>query len=129
LTRSEEAEHLYRRSREFQETADFQLERGFYALAVFNAEQSLQLWLKAKLLEEGATFPQTHGVRSPMEQLSSIADENTGKQIKRLIDLYLIELGALEDAYIASRYLIRDYKKEEAKRLLKAVKEITENVP
>ena len=63
-----------------------------------------------------------------MELLSSIADEDIGKQIKRLMDLYLIELGALEDAYIASRYLIRDYKKEEAKRLLKAVKEITENV-
>jgi len=124
LTRREEAEHLYNRSSEFLETADFQLERGFYALTVFNAEQSLQLFLKAKLLEEGLTYPQTHGVRSLMELLSTITEEKTGKEVSKLLEHYLIELGSLEDAYIASRYLLREYKREEAKRLLQVVKEI-----
>ena len=108
MTRREEAEHLYNRSSEFLETADFQLERGFYALTVFNAEQSLQLFLKAKLLEEGLTYPQTHGVRSLMELLSTITEEKTGKEVSKLLEHYLIELGSLEDAYIASRYLLRE---------------------
>ncbi|MBD3205731.1 HEPN domain-containing protein [Candidatus Bathyarchaeota archaeon] len=125
MTRKEEEEHLYKRSSEFLETAFFQLDRGFYALTVFNAEQSLHLFLKAKLLEEGLPYPQTHGVRSLMELLSTITEEDkTGKEVSKLLELYLIELGSLEDAYIASRYLLREYKREEAERLLEVVKEI-----
>ena len=124
MTLREEAEHLYDSSCEFLETADFQLERGFYALAVFNAEQSLKLFLKAKLLEEGLTYPQTHGIRSLMELLSTITEEKTGKEVNKLLEHYLIELGSLEDAYIASRYLLREYKREEAERLVQVVKEI-----
>ena len=35
-----------------------------------------------------------------------------------------MELGVLEDAYITSRYMIRDFSLQEAEKLLKAVKEI-----
>jgi HEPN domain-containing protein len=43
--------NLLRRSRDFLETAEYQISRGFYDLAVFSLEQALQLFLKAKLLE------------------------------------------------------------------------------
>jgi len=63
LTKREEYEHLLRRSREFYETAILQLEKGFYGLAAFSLEQSLRLFLKAKMLERGVDYPRTHSVR------------------------------------------------------------------
>ena len=39
-----------------------------------------------------------------------------------------MELSVLEDAYIMSRYVMRDFSLQEAERLLKAVKEIMKDV-
>jgi len=41
---------------------------------------------------------------------------------------YLFELGMLEDAYITSRYVMREFTNEEAQRLKKTVKEVMKNV-
>jgi HEPN domain-containing protein len=57
--RKEEIEKLFERSRKFKDAAEFHFSRGDYDLAVFNIEQSLQLFLEAKLLEKGAEFPKT----------------------------------------------------------------------
>ncbi len=59
----EEINTLVRRAKEFLRTADFQLENGMYDLAIFNLEQALQLFLKAKILEYGAQYPRTRSVR------------------------------------------------------------------
>jgi len=45
-----------------------------------------------------------------------------------MLNNYLFELGMLEDAYITSRYVPREFKKQEAERLMKLVKEVMENV-
>ena len=50
---SEEAEALRRRSSEYMQTYEFHISRGMYALAMFDLEQALQLYVKARLLEEG----------------------------------------------------------------------------
>ena len=39
-----------------------------------------------------------------------------------------MELSVLKDAYITSRYVIRDFNLQEAEKLLKAVKEIMKDV-
>ena len=39
-----------------------------------------------------------------------------------------MELSVLEDAYIMSRYVMRDFGLQEAERLLKAVREIMKDV-
>ncbi|MBC7129954.1 HEPN domain-containing protein [Candidatus Bathyarchaeota archaeon] len=49
--------------------------------------------------------------------------------LKGSLEEYLLELGVLEDAYITSRYVPRDFTKQEAEGLMKAVREIMENVP
>ena len=128
MTKREEMEHLITRSEEFMETAIYQLEKGFHALAVFNSEEALKLFLKAKLLEKGVTYPRTHSVRSLMEILSDLTKTKKRDQINDFLEENLIEPGALEDAYITSRYVIREYKKREAEILFKVVKEIIENV-
>ena len=60
--------------------------------------------------------------------LSDLAAENEKTAIKNILENYLLELGMLEDAYITSRYITREFTKQEAERLTKTVKEIIQNV-
>ncbi len=121
IVKREEYEFLIERSRRFYETALMQIERGFYDLAVFSLEQSLQLYLKACLLKLGLDYPRTHGVRRLLELIHEVTEHN---EIKELLTRFSVELGALEDAYITSRYVARSYNFEEADRLKKVVEEI-----
>ena len=117
----EEYEFLVERSRRFYETALILIERGFYDLAVFSLEQSLQLYLKACLLKLGLDYPRTHSVRRLLELIYEVTKRDV---IKELLTRFSVELGALEDAYITSRYVARSYSFEEADRLKKVVEEI-----
>lgn len=127
MTRKEEERHLLKRSKEFLETAEYQTNKNFYDLAVFSLEQALQLFLKSKALAEGINYPRTHSVRSLLEILSDIVPENKKPIIKSILKNYLLELGILEDAYITSRYVMREFTKQEAEKLTTAVKEIMKN--
>jgi len=128
LTRKEEEKHLIKRSKEFLETAEYQTSKGFYDLAAFSLEQALQLFLKSKVLAEGVDYPRTHSVRTLLEILSDLVPEDKESTIKSILENYLLELGMLEDAYITSRYAMREFTKQEAEKLTKAVKEIMKNV-
>lgn len=126
-TRKEEEKSLLKRSRDFLETAEYQMSRGFYDLAAFSLEQALQLFLKAKVLSEGVDYPRTHSVRVLLEMLSDLAPEKKSR-VKGILENYLLELGMLEDAYITSRYVMREFTKREVERLAKAVKEVMKDV-
>ncbi|NHW44872.1 MAG: HEPN domain-containing protein [Candidatus Verstraetearchaeota archaeon] len=121
MTRMDEYETLLERSRRFCETASMQIERGFYDLAVFSLEQGLQLFLKACLLKLGADYPRTHSVRKLLELIVKVSG---GEAISDLLRKFSVELGALEDAYITSRYVPRGYSPEEVERLRKVVEEV-----
>lgn len=127
VTRKEEEKHLLKRSKEFLETAEYQTSKGFYDLAAFSLEQALQLFLKAKVLAEGVDYPRTHGVRALLEILSDLVPENKKSTIRSVLKKYLLELGTLEDAYITSRYIMREFTEQEVEKLTKAVKEIMKN--
>ena len=47
---------------------------------------------------------------------------------KNLLENYLLELGMLEDAYITSRYVMREFKREEVEKLMRVVEEVMKNV-
>jgi len=121
VARREEYEALLERSKRFYETALMQISRKFYDLAAFSLEQSLQLYLKACLLKLGADYPRTHSVRKLLEHICKITEH---QEINELQSRLSVELGALEDAYIASRYIARSYSLEELKRLKRAVEEV-----
>lgn len=125
MTCEEEYMALIERYRRFLITAELQIDKGFYDLAVFSLEQALQLRLKAALLALGAAYPRTHSVRRLLELVHQITGN---KEVKNLLTKYSVELGALEDAYISSRYVPRSYTKEEAERLKEVVKEVSEIV-
>ena len=124
MTRKEEEERLLKRSRNFLETSEYQRRNGIYDLAIFSLEQALQLFLKSQIMAQGAEYPRTHSVRVLLEIFSAVVSENKKPAIKSILDDYLMELGILEDAYITSRYVSRDFTKLEADRLTKAVGEI-----
>ena len=121
MTKREETEHLFERSRRFFETALLQIDRGFHDLAAFSLEQSLQLYLKACLLRLGIDYPKTHSVRRLLELIHDVIGR---EDVKGLLSKYAVELGSLEDAYITSRYVARSYSREEVKRLKSTVEEI-----
>lgn len=128
MTRRDEAEYLLERSKQFLETAKYQIKKGFFSLAVFSLEQALQLSLKSKMLASGVDYPRTHSVRTILEILSDLAPEEERATVKQILDSYLLELGMLEDAYITSRYVRREFRKEEAEMLMKVVKEVMKSV-
>lgn len=127
-TRNEEEKRLLKRAKDFMETAEYQTSKGIYDLATFSLEQALQLFLRAKLMAEGVDYPRTHSVRALLELLSEVVPEKRKSTVKGILENYLLELGMLEDAYITSRYVTREFTKHEAEKLTKAVKEIMENV-
>jgi len=128
LTKKEEYEYLLRRSREFYETAILQLEKGFYDLAAFSLEQSLQLFLKAKVLERGVDYPRTHSIRRLLEILSEVVEREISNVLRELVDKYSLELASIEDAYITSKYIPREFRREEVLRLRGVVDEVIEVV-
>ena len=128
MTRRDEEEHLLKRSREFLETAKYQIGKGFYALTALSLEQALQLFLKSKMLAKGIDYPRTHSVRTLLEILMDLSSEKEKLVIKNLLENYLLELGILEDAYITSRYVMREFKREEVEKLMRVVEEVMKNV-
>ncbi len=122
-----EVEYLLRRSREFLETAKFQVEGGMLALAALSLEQALQLFLKARLLERGVLYPRIHDVRRLIEMLVEV-DPNL-KGLNELLKKYQVELSLLEDAYITSRYIPKDFSEDEVRRLFRVVEEVMRAVP
>ncbi len=122
MVRREEYEYLMRRSREFCETAVLQIERGFYGLAALSLEQCLQLHLKARLLEAGMDYPRTHSVRRLLELLGEVLGESV--RVEKVVSRFSVELAALEDAYITSRYVPRDFRRDEVLRLKSVVEEV-----
>jgi HEPN domain-containing protein len=125
MSKLEEYEALLKRSDGFLETALMQARAGMYDLAVFSLEQSLQLFLKATLLRVGADYPRTHSIRRSLELLTEVTGRS---ELRELASQYSVELGALEDAYISSRYISRIYTKDEFERLRAVVEEVRSNV-
>ena len=128
MTRKEEENQLLKRAQDFLKTAEYQKREGVYDLATFSLEQALQLHLKAKLLSEGIDYPRTHSLRRLLEMLMRTVPDNKKTIIGNILENCTLELGMLEDAYITSRYVMREFTKKEAEKLTSAVKETMKNI-
>lgn len=124
--KKEEMEKLFERSKKFKDAADFHFSRGDFDLAVFNMEQSLQLFLKAKLMESGIDFPKIHTLRKLFLLLGKVLEKED--DFKKFESERALEFASLEDAYVTSRYFARDFTKEEADKLRKFLEEVEEFV-
>lgn len=125
----EEYEHLkkaylLKRSREFYDSALERMGKGLYSLSIFSLEQSLQHYLKAKLMEFGLDYLKTYSLRELITMLSEASNE---PMLRRLVGRFSSELKTLEDVYAIyrlSKYTPREFGEEEVRRLKEAVDEV-----
>jgi HEPN domain-containing protein len=89
---------------------------GDHDIAAFMADQAAQLYLKSRILELTGEVPRLHAIRQLMRVLKDLSDK------PNLVDDFAREnrslLIRLEEAYISSRYMPREYDREEAEELL-----------
>ena len=109
---------LIKRSERFFVNALKDFEEKEYDVAMFNLEQSLQLFLKAKILSKGIQFPKTHEIEKLIEFLSKIEKEIKLNEKEKKV------LKNLEQAYISSRYLPFSFSEEEVRDAIELVKKI-----
>lgn len=114
---------LKRRAKAFLESAQADFARGSYDLVLFHVEQFLQLYLKHLLYRKIGDFPKTHSVVRLIKDVIKVYSDDRLREFyeKNLETLYL-----LEEAYITSRYLPREYDKDIAKRVLNFAKKVLE---
>jgi len=119
----DEVRLLRRRARAFLERAVDSLNSGDYDVASFLSEQAVQLHLKSLLLEKLGDYPRTHSI----SVLISILRKLPGcDPLVRLLEERRSEVLLMEDAYIASRYLAREYTREDAELLVNLAREVLE---
>ena len=117
---ADEIRMLMRRAEKFLRIAKLSLKNKDYDIAAFSAEQAAQLALKAALLRERGWYPRTHSIRRLIKLLRK-------PKLLKLLDDEL-ELVALEDAYVTSRYFTREFTREEVARMIDLAKRIISSV-
>jgi len=121
----EEADSLRKRSRDYLQTYEFHMSKGMYALAIFDLEQAIQLYIKASLLDEGVAYPRTHSLRRLLEILAGVRNDD---KLMKIVKDYAVELRLLEEAYISSRYVAYEFAEDEVVKVKRAVEEIMKYV-
>ncbi len=108
------------------ETAKRSLACGDYDIAAFMADQAVQLYLKSVILELSGEMPRTHSVRQLFNALRTVLGKPDD------IDQFVVRsrslLIRLEDAYINSRYVSREYERDEVEELVGFAEEAIEFV-
>ena len=115
-------EFLRKNAEYFEKKAREAFEEGEYSFALYFADQALQLYLKYIMAKEVGDYPKTHSFPTLFNALGRVTQEasNFYSENADILDL-------LEDAYLAVRYLGREYSAksaEEALNLLKKFKEV-----
>ncbi len=116
----DEAELMRRRAIAFLDVAKYSLKQGNYDVAVFNAEQAAQLYLKAVLLELIGDFPRTHSLIFLLTELKRV---NVG-EVEEFLKKNKRGLHILEDAYLTSRYFYKVFDKEDCEYLISLAEEV-----
>jgi HEPN domain-containing protein len=110
-----EIEILLKRAEGFTKDALEDLKRGDYDLAMFHIEQACQLMLKAKLLELAGYYEIKCSLRKLLDDISTVFKK---EEIEEFVSKNWTSLRNLEFAYITSRYLPEEFKKEEVEGAL-----------
>ena len=114
------------RSLRMLDSAKRSLGSGDYDIAAFMAEQAVQLFLKSVILEVSGEMPRTHSIRQLLNALRLVLGKHED------IDQFVVRSRSLiirlEDAYINSRYVLREYEREEAEELVTFAEEVLEFV-
>jgi HEPN domain-containing protein len=113
----EEIELLLKRARNFLDGARERFKKEDWDLTCFMAEQSVQLFMKATILEKGGEMPKTHSIRKSFGLLYQLTKEKVFKYDRKALIF-------LESAYLNSRYFNFVYEKDDASEALKIAEEV-----
>lgn len=116
-------ELLKRRALSFLRDAKSDSEHGDYDLVLFHVEQFIQLYSKYLLYRRIGDYPKTHSIIRLLKDLVRVYN---AKDLDSFLDKNLEALYLLEEAYISSRYLPREYDMNIALKILKLSEEILE---
>ncbi len=121
MSHANEVKILRKRAGAFYKRALDSLKDDDYDLASFLSEQAVQLHLKSILLEELGDYPKTYSISNLISILRKVKKYDS---LVKFFDENRLKFRLMEDAYILSRYIIREYTKEEAEALLEVAKEV-----
>jgi HEPN domain-containing protein len=113
----EEVELFLKRAKNFLDGAKERFQKEDWDLTCFMAEQSVQLLIKAIILEKGGETPKTHSIRNLFGLLYQLTKDKAFKYDRKALIF-------LESAYLNSRYFNFVYEKEDAKEALKIAEEV-----
>jgi len=107
-------------------SAERSLINGDFDIAAFMADQAVQLYLKSVILELSGEMPRVHVIRQLMYILKELLNKRSAidKFVRENRSLFI----RLEETYISSRYMPREYEREEAEELVNFAKEVIEFV-
>ncbi len=118
---AETGEFLKKRAKEFWQRAEEDFEKSRFNLAALDIEQAIQLWLKYLIYLKAGDFPKTHYFDSLLKEISEIYGQS---EILQFYEKYALQFRTLEDSYISSRYLPREFNKEETKKVMEFAAEV-----
>ncbi len=118
----EEFEIYKKRAADFYENAKTLYEKEKFDLAMFNLEQSLQLWLKYFIGIKLGDFPQIHSLIHLLKEFGKVYEKVS--EVEEFIKNEIAEIELLNNAYINARYLPFLYTKEHLDAGMKAYEKI-----
>ena len=113
----EEVELFLKRAENFLDGAKERFQKEDWDLTCFMAEQSVQLFVKATILEKGGEIPKTHSIRKLFGLIYQLTKNEVFKYDRKALIF-------LESAYLNSRYFSFKYEKEDAEEALKIAEEV-----
>lgn len=116
------AEFLKKRGKSFLKTADYHIKEKEYALAAFDFEQTLQLYLKYYIFLKLANFPKVHSLEKLLEGIGRIYKKEA--EIKKILKENVNLISDLNQAYISSRYLPVEFSREQIRNMERFVKKV-----
>lgn len=112
---------LKKRAKEFWERAKEDFAKARFNLTALDVEQALQLWFKYLIFIKAGDFPKTHYFDLLIKEISEIYE------LEKILDFYkknALAFRALEDAYLSSRYLPKEFNSEEAQKMIDFAEEL-----
>ena len=128
MTSIDEYHTLKSGSEGFLDSAEYQLDKGYFTVASSSFHRSLELFLKSRLLIHGVEYPRTHSLKSLIEIIANVTEKKCSAAARELLNTYILELALLEDAYITSRYFSREYSREEIIKLQTVAREVVKAI-
>jgi len=94
---------------------------GDYDIAAFMADQAVQLYLKSVVFKSTGEIPRVHAIRQLLGILGTALSRS--EEVEQFVRKNRSLLIRLEEAYITSRYVPREYEREEVEELVNFAEE------